>query len=747
MVRVLYSLRYCIVVILIFSVSLNAQPIAYNIFEHLNLDYPGLEKVKKEYQDGNISEAKKDLLDYFQNRTNRKLLETEKIYSCDLVKANQNVNNRFTMKSSAYDFGDEIDWTKTHSDMHWHLTLNRMKWFKNYVGAYQQTGDEKYVQAWMNQINSWLELGAPGYPRTLEVGRRLENWIISYCMFVTKLKSPSVNPEFNAKMLLSMAEQAEFLYNPDHWRRFSNWGSFENSGFAMLVIMFPEFKRNNMWLREIYFRMYFQLSESFHPDGTHIEGCPSYHSHELEVWFEFLRLAAENGVSNPWLLQMPLRPWREIMLPMADALVYWYKPTGVFPQIGDTDENDERDLLFDMGKYWNRPKFLYVATDGKNGKVPDKTSMAFPDGGYYIMRSGWGEGDLSYDEELYLLFDCGTNYPWHAHYDILNIVATAYGYDLLKDAGRFTYNEGAEREAFKSTSAHNTIVIDGQNQQRRYSPPKAEWHSLCGFDYVVGSQSYRPEITHQRSVYFAKPEYWIIVDRLIGKGNHRYDQYWHLSDKSMHKVTINKSGNKVDAPHLQIYLLGDDVQTTLDYGFLSYHYRQKTKAPVIRCSLHGKPPVVIPTILFPVRSDIRDLNVKHLQVVTAHKKKTKLQNPVALLIESNNGSDLFFEQDKAGTPCNINEIETDAKMIFIHFNNHKRIQSYQIVGGSYLKNGDELIADFHGKEMKISVQRKRIEIDGNSILNFQLTIQGNPKVYMNNQMLEVERKNRLISFP
>ncbi len=725
------------------TATLNAKSDADSVFHYLNLDYPGLEKVKTAYSQGNMDLAKGELLKYFQNRNNRVFPGFRMEY--DTSRAKQNASNVFLIKSSLNDFGKKIDWTKIHQDKEWQFTLNRMKWFLNFAGVYQRTNDKKYVRAWMDQIESWIELGNAGYPRTIDTGRRVENWTKSHWLFIHELKSPAVTPDFNAKMLSSMVEQAEYLYQPEHWRRYSNWGTFENSGLSLFVLMFPEFKRNEIWLKEIWFRMRFQLGESYHADGMHIEVSPSYHSHELEVWFNFLQLAEINKVNSTWNSQIPLPPLKSMFEKPARALLHFYKPTGLMPQVGDTDERNERSFLRKMGKYWDWPGFVYVATNGKSGQSPAKTSIAFPEGGYYIMRSGWGNKNLPFNEELYLLFDCGTNYPWHAHYDMLNIVATAYGYDLLKDPGRFTYTAGADRDYFKSTAAHNTIVIDAEDQLRSYSSPRAEWHSLASFDYVVGIQSSHPEVSHERSVFFVKPEYWIVVDRLTGSGNHKYDQFWHLNDKSLNNVQIGAGGRKVFAPHLNLVSLRDDLETSLDTGYISYRYRQKEEAPVVRFSLQGEPPIVWPTVLYPFKSSAPKMKVEQIW------KKRHLENvdssfAVTIRLSFAKSTDIFFEQQNMGSPFKSEVLETDAKMVFIRFDEKENIVEYRMVGGTYLKYCEKTVAQILGESADISVQNQNVELTGNFISGFQLQVQDTPEVFLNQIRIDVKRTDKTVSF-
>ena len=50
----------------------NAQELKTEVFSLLNLDYPGLEKVKALHQEGKDADAAKALLDYYRARTNVK---------------------------------------------------------------------------------------------------------------------------------------------------------------------------------------------------------------------------------------------------------------------------------------------------------------------------------------------------------------------------------------------------------------------------------------------------------------------------------------------------------------------------------------------------------------------------------------------------------------------------------------------------------------------------------------------------
>jgi hypothetical protein len=729
--------------VLAFCAVISGQTTDDEIFQYLNLDYPGLQNVKEAYQKQDIKNARVALFTYFQNRTNRKF-EWDK-FDHDKDKADRNAKNIFDIKSLSYDFGSEIDWTVIQKDKEWQYTLNRMKWFCNYVGIYKKTGGEKYVQAWMEQIESWINMGDPGFPRTLDSGRRMEYWIISYLMFVSKLKSPSITPEFNARILFSMAQQADFLYNPDHWRRYSNWGTFENSGFSKFVLLFPEFKKNPRWLKEIYFRMDFQLSRSFHQDGMHIEVSPSYHSHELIVWFDFISLAKNNDIENPWHSQIPLTPLKELFYRRATALMNFYKPTGYVPQVGDTDRSDERHFLRKMGEFWEWPEMVYVASDGKEGTPPSTNSAAFPEGGYFIQRSGWGNTDLAFDQELYLLFDCGTNQPWHAHQDALSIVATAYGNDLLVDPGRYTYNDGPERDYFKSTAAHNTITVNNLNQEQYYTPETASWNSMCGFDYVVGNQSSYSGINHRRSVFFVKPNYWIVTDRITGTDTHTYNQYWHLSEKTKNQVRIEENGRKYITPDFVFLSPAEDLNLKMEKGFLSHSYLKKIEVPVMNYSFSGSPPFNIPSIIYPYQINAPDINCSIL-TVTDYAPTNPETDVIALKIISKNDEDIYIEKSDIGEVSLKSGIKTDARVAFISLDQDQNIRTFQIIDGTFLEMNGRRIIDLNHNRTDVSVLKDQLQIKSNCINSFSIYDTGISTIKFNSENIAINKEKEYIIF-
>src|SRR5262249_26234360 len=78
--------------------------------------------------------------------------------------------------------------------------------------------------------------------------------------------------------------------------------------------------------------------------------------------------------------------------------------------------------------------------------------------GYYVCRNG----------EDVMILDCGSigpDYqPGHAHCDTLSYELAINGRRVIVDSGVFDYEPSSERAYARSTRAHNTVVVDGEDQ-------------------------------------------------------------------------------------------------------------------------------------------------------------------------------------------------------------------------------------------------------------------------------------------
>jgi hypothetical protein len=163
----------------------------------------------------------------------------------------------------------------------------------------------------------------------------------------------------------------------------------------------------------------------------------------------------------------------------------------------------------------------------------------FPYAGQFILRGGWDR------EALWLCLDGGPFGFGHQHEDKLSVLLTAFGRPLLVEGGVYTYDASQWRSYVLSSRAHNVVLVDGLEQNRRHEPKDSYvvkaplpqvWESHERFDHAAAryDEGWGPKavrsVTHTRHVFFLKPDLFIIADELVPRDGkpHTYDALFHL---------------------------------------------------------------------------------------------------------------------------------------------------------------------------------------------------------------------------
>ena len=161
---------------------------------------------------------------------------------------------------------------------------------------------------------------------------------------------------------------------------------------------------------------------------------------------------------------------------------------------------------------------------------PNFTSIALPWSGFFVMRTGWGK------EDTWALFDGAPFGRAHQHEDKLSLLLYAGGKLLLTEGGNYAYDSSEMRSYVLSTRSHNTVRVDGQDQNRRESYEwkaqdicqKADLICKTGTDWDFGESLYREgygagariRVIHRRRVFFCKHPgngklpFVVVIDRM-----------------------------------------------------------------------------------------------------------------------------------------------------------------------------------------------------------------------------------------
>jgi hypothetical protein len=449
----------------------------------------------------------------------------------------------FTFAGQTLELGTKPNWRTTvlPEDDEW-----RIEWYKFYYGlhlahAFGVTRKEKYRRVWKELVQSWISQVPVGCDSSDVSARRIQNWIYAFNAFS---RVRDFGPEFENQITSRIAAEVRHLRQNLTAER--NHRTLELYALFIAALALPELDGDGL-LDFATAELHRNLLADVRPDGVHREQSTHYHATALRSFLG----ARENAIR--FGLELPAS-YDERLERAYEFLLHVQRPDGLIPSLSDADTGNYSDLLKLAATIFKRQDFLYAATAGKQGYAPAVTCPSFPEGGYFIQRSGWGSGATSFKDERYLVFDCGPiGDGGHGHYDVLSIEVAANRRPLIVDPGRFTYAGNEWRHRFKGTAAHNTVCIDDVDQMPfRCGKPKGplaqgrlvERFTAPGIDMLCGEvRSPVYEAIHTRRIFFVGGEYWVIVDSLRGSVPHKYDLRFHLTPDALNHCT------RIDGPH------------------------------------------------------------------------------------------------------------------------------------------------------------------------------------------------------
>lgn len=210
----------------------------------------------------------------------------------------------------------------------------------------------------------------------------------------------------------------------------------------------------------------------FASDGAHLEHSPEYHRMLLK---SFERAINDNLIED---IDIKRRVERA-----THALGWMVQPDGVLVQFGDTPAV----RMVEPQAEAMDPHTQYILSDGASGEKPHNQLAVYAEGGYAFVRSPQPNQPGDLHKSGYLAFSAAFHSRTHKHADDLNVVWYDRGQQILTDSGRYGYGEllrvdsplrsegfyyaSPKRQYVESTMAHNTLMIDGLDQDRRIRKP------------------------------------------------------------------------------------------------------------------------------------------------------------------------------------------------------------------------------------------------------------------------------------
>lgn len=227
-----------------------------------------------------------------------------------------------------------------------------------------------------------------------------------------------------------------------------------------------------------------------------------------------------------------------------------------------------------------------------------------PHSGYFILQdSGKQNVDILYDVgELGIGKVAG-----HGHDDLTSIIVTINDRKFIVDPGTYTYSAHDHRRSYmRSTSAHNTILID--NTPRIKPLSSFDWNKTIkghvtryGFsdtiDFAEADYQYKAHVMHRRKMVLQKNGWIGVQDYINGHGRHQVELNFHLSPEVIIvEQTINSITSKNGQNYLILYVSSPDYTLSVVNDEVSYTYGISIPSKTIKLAAHRLLPETVATL-------------------------------------------------------------------------------------------------------------------------------------------------------
>ena len=451
------------------------------------------------------------------------------------------------------------------ADIKWPWEIGRCQHWVTLGQAYRLTGDERYAAEIVRQHADFMAVNPVGigvqFVCTMDVAIRAFNWAIAFDLI---RQSSSFDQAAMARAYRSLFDVGVFIEGnlENKYEVTSNHFLSNIVGLYAVAVLNRELAAGQRWLAQCRDWLETEMRVQVLEDGVDYESSIPYHRLVAELFFGAARLADIEGTPLSEFYRGRLRQ-------MLEAHIALLRPDGLMPQIGDADDGrlhiftdygtwkpqDGRHLAGPAAAMFNEPAWFEAGGElggweaawwgfAVEERVPNPqlapVDRLLPQAGLAVSRHGG----------TYLLMTngrVGTNgFGNHKHNDLLSFEFHAAGVPLIVDPGSYVYTSDPDaRNLFRSTRMHNTLQIDGVEQNdirldylfRMFETSTVEHVMFEATPTVTiyrgrhtGYERLPAPVTHEREFRLAKPSGALtITDHLTGSGRHALAWHFHVA--------------------------------------------------------------------------------------------------------------------------------------------------------------------------------------------------------------------------
>jgi peptidoglycan/xylan/chitin deacetylase (PgdA/CDA1 family) len=512
----------------------------------------------------------------------------------DLQIANRMLENCWTLPRF-----DEVcldgEYPSWHEDPfnenYWRFVFYSLRPLSHLLYAWETTGNLSYK-------NHMLEI-----IRTFSDADEESPWIYDHhadkhgaafrAMILTQIRwvldhDSALNLEEIALIESLMVKTGTYLMHPSNFESGYNHGFNQAAGLLVLSTNHPWLQDSLIWDQTARIRLKMMMEDAIDSDGVMIESSPYYHNYILIKIGDIIRWSDENDIVMPDVVSEMF----PLMLDYATDVAY---PDMGLPLIGASIPSLGINSN-SFGSFENlHDRLAWIRTNGVNG-TPGVEEFLFhtafyPESGHGILRSSWS---TEINDVSHVVIDAGPYRTSHSDYDHFGMT-WFYGQEILVDPGLYSYEISEKRDYFHGTSAHNVILVDGDDQPEEYEIGQTSIFEENGWGGIV-STIHIDDWYWTRSVISIGNNTVLVYDEVESTSNHEFDILWHMAPDLI--ATKYNSGFSIQNEQEQIAqlqtissrVLEEEIiqgQTEPLQGWVADGYESMIPAPVIRQSTSG----------------------------------------------------------------------------------------------------------------------------------------------------------------
>lgn len=408
--------------------------------------------------------------------------------------------------------------------------FHSLDWVRELIEEYRASKREDYLLSARNLTGRWIgecleHEGSENIWSDHATGRRA--LVLCQVWDAWRSKTDPDDP-FIESLLRAIVRHAYRLAHPDFYRPEHNHGLAQAYALFAVGLMFPDHPRAGEWATAGASRLEDQMEKNVSREGIHREHSPFYHFFALRHFADAVRIGQRHGYRFS-------DRYRDKMNAMLNAGTWLIKPNGTLANFGDTSPEsvvllEEDDLSsFDPAA---ADAFRHRLSGGKSGRIADSPAKGVflrGGGGYAVLSSGGGPAG-STPSGSYVLLRTANFLTFHLHRDLFSFEFHAFGEDLVVDSGGPFLYLRPERNYFLSTAAHNTVAVDGTDQDVAEGEI-VRWARSDECALVEAVHGGYPGVRHRRLALLVPPRYLAIFDRVESEAPRTCSQFVHLGPR------------------------------------------------------------------------------------------------------------------------------------------------------------------------------------------------------------------------